>query len=1003
MLGILRRWALAFVLAVGASAQEGAGQPPSPAGPQPQRLLLKDGWLLKSSAEVPEDGDVVSTARFAPQKWYPTAVPSTVLSALVKNGVYPDMRVGLNNFLIPDASDEFNAKHDLARHSYLPDKRNPWKDPYWYRTEFELPEAARGKRLRLHFSGINYRADVWLNGRRVADRQTMAGMYQRFTLDVTEQAKPARNCLAAKVYPVDHPGLPETQFKVFGPERRYQGKEIMKDVTMVTAIGYDCMPTVRDRNMGLWQEVFLDWTGPVDLRDPLVVTRLPLPQTSPATLAVSAELVNTSPAPVKGVLRGTVVEAGLSFAQPVELAAGETRRVSFSPEPVIPNPRLWWPAGYGPQNLYRLALGFEADGQVSDREEVAFGVRQIGTELHESGGWHGLRLLINGQRIFCRGGYIQPEILFDWDARRMEAEVRYFTQANLNLVYFEDIASPPDAFLDACDRYGLLLGNCFYNCYWVTPGSGHPADVDLLSRCTVDIVKRYRNHPSLWLYMAMNEGDTREDVYETWRRHVLALDGTRHFIPSGTFPDSRKDAPAWIAKDMPVGMTDAGASYTWQEPAWYYERVRESRNWMFMIESGSASLPPIDSLRRFIPDLGTSSDGAPFPLSKTWAEHGANHYYQRYDEALRRMHGPPTSVADYCLKGHLVTAEQHRAMFEAVQHRMWDVTSGFTQWKINACWPSVQWQIFDWYLRPMVSYYAIKRACEPLHVQLSPLDGVVTVVNHRLEPQAGLQARARLYDFGMKLRWEKTARLDLPADAYRDAFAVVKPSDLTPVYFVKLELADAAGRTVSDNFYWLSTHSPADYTPLADLPLVDVQASCEFQPRGEERIARVRLKNPTAHLAFFIHLAITKGRYGDEILPVLWDDNYLSLLPGETKEITVRFAAADAGGREPVLEVGGWNVRSAYDCAALELSRARIKPGEPLGVTATIANTFLDGSRVELVVDGLPRAAKLAWARAGRTEQARFEVKLSAPGSRRVQVGSQTRTVLVQQDEVKGK
>lgn len=987
--------AMPLLLAIGAFVRPAiAAQPPDPAIGQP--LLLKTGWLLKSSAEVKQDGNIVSMPGFTPEKWYPTAVPSTVLNALIRNGVYPDMRIGLNNFRIPDASDEFNARHDLAKYSYLPDKRNPWKDPYWYRTEFDLPKTAPGEHRWLHFKGVNYRAEVWLNGSKIADRDKMAGMYQRFVFDITPHVRAGKNCLAVKIFPVDHPGVPDTQFEVFGPERGYR-KDLMKDVTMVTSIGYDCMPTVRDRNIGIWQDVLIDSTGPVAIRDPFVVTRLPLPDTSRATLSVSADLVNASQAPIKGVLRGTIAEAGVAFSQPVELGPGETRHVSISPDPVIRNPRLWWPAGYGPQNLYRMTLALETGGQVSDREDVTFGVRQVTTELHNRNGYHGLRLSINGQRIFCRGGYIQPEILFDWDRKRMETEIRYFTTANLNLVYFEDIASPPDEFLDLCDKYGLLFGNCFYNCYWVTPGSDHPLDVDLLSRCTVDLVKRYRNHPCLWLYMAMNEGDTREDVYEMWRRHILALDGTRHFIPSGTFPDGRKDAPPWIAKDMPVGMTDVGASYTWQEPAWYYQQVREGKNWRFMIESGSASLPPIDSLRRFLPDLDSKSDEGPYPLNKTWAEHGANHYYQRYDQALRRLHGEPASVADYCLKGHLVTADQHRAMFEAVHHRMWDITSGFTQWKINACWPSVQWQIFDWYLRPMVSYYAIKRACEPLHVQFSPLDGMVTVVNNRLEPQSGLDVRARVFDFDMKLRWEKRATVDAPTNAYRDVFPILGVAgSQTPIRFVRLDLADKSGRIVSDNFYWLSSQSPADFKPLAKLPLVKLDASLAVLSLGEENVYRVKVTNPTDHLALSVHLALTKSRHGEEILPVFWDDNYFSLLPGETREITARLTGK-GGTATPVLEVGGWNVRSDYECSALELSRSEIKANERLTITATIADTFLDGSRVELFVDDQPQRSQLFWAREGRRERALFDVRGLSPGRHRVRIGGQTREVLVRE------
>ena len=230
-----------------ASLLAGAGHvlAQQPTGELPARLLLKEGWLVKSTAEVKEEGEVVST----------------VLNTLIKRGVYPDLRIGLNSFRIPDASDEFNRRHDLAKYSYLPDKRNPWKDPYWYRTEFGLPEAARGKRAWLNFNGINYRADVWLNGKRIADSQQVAGSFSRYRFDVTEPARAGqKNYLALKMHPVDHPGVPDAQLEVLGKDRGYH-KEIMEDVTLVMSIGYDCMPTVPDLPTILFLPVGTTFTG----------------------------------------------------------------------------------------------------------------------------------------------------------------------------------------------------------------------------------------------------------------------------------------------------------------------------------------------------------------------------------------------------------------------------------------------------------------------------------------------------------------------------------------------------------------------------------------------------------------------------------------------------------------------------------------------------------------------------------------------------------------------
>ena len=970
-----------------------------------QRQLLADGWQVKSSVLVPEDGEHISTVGCKPRQWFKTRMPSTVLSALVKNGVYPDPRFGLDCYRIPDSSDEFNRKNDLAKFSYLPDKRNPWRDPYWYRTEFTLPAIKPGRHLWLNFNCINYRADVWLNGVRIADRDTMAGMFQRFRFDITAHARPGRNALAVRIHPVDHPGEPDAQLDVFGRSRG-EHKEIERDVTEIETVGYDCMMTVPDRNMGICQEVFLEWTGPVDIRHPFVVTELPLPDTSRATLAVSAELFNAGASPLRGVLRGRVAGADASFEQPVELAPNETKLVRVEPKPVMQHPRLWWPVNHGGQPLYDLVLRFESDGVAATEQTVKFGVRQITTEMHTLDGWHGRRVLVNGRKIFCRGGYIQPELMLDWDARRIENEIRYFADANMNLIYFEDIPNPPDMFLEACDRHGVLFGNCFYACSWMTKPS-RPEDSGLLERCTVDVLKRYRNHPSLVMYMAMNEGWTCAPVYEMWRRQVVALDDTRFRIPSAYFPDFIKDEAtakaerfAHFRADLPTGMNDLGnKSYGWQEPATYFHWVREDRSWMFKMESGSASLPPMSSLAKFLPDLGArGTNDVPFPLTADWAHHGANHYYKPYDVALRRLHGEPESVADYCWKGHLVTADQHRAFYEAVNHRMWEITSGFTEWKINSCYPDVQWQNFDYFHKPMVSQFFIKRACEPLHVQMDPIDFAVSVINCRAEPQPGLEVSATVFDPDAKPLWQRTVRLDAPANAFREVFAITGLTNLAPFVFVKLQLKDAAGRSVSDNFYWLPGQGASDYKALQKLPLVKLNVAASVERAGADKLVRVKITNPTSHIAFFIQLALTKGVGGEEILPVFWDDNYFSLVPGETRELTAHIATRDLAGKKPVLEVGGWNVDSAVECASLRTSKLRVRSNEPFTVTARVLNTFLDGGRITLCVDRKTVESRFVWARAaaGKSCDVSFTCRLAEPGIHQVRLGNKSSSITVE-------
>lgn len=898
-------------------------------------LIGRCGWQLQSSFVDSRGGPELSAPDATVEGWHQTEAPRTVLCSLVKNKTYPDPRTWPNAFRIPDSSNLFNERHDLARYSHLPEGHNPWADPWWYRVGFDLPVLQSGRRVWLNLDSINYRADVWVNGRQIADREQVAGMFQRFRLDFTEQARAGRNAVALLIYPVDHPGDPDTQLEVFGPVREFR-KAICDDITEVMSVGYDCFPTVPDRNMGLVQEVSVEVTGPVDIRHPFVRTDLPLPELNPARLTVSAELVNAAAQTVRGALEGEIVSPEWvvvgRFVRPTTLLSHETRLITFTstdaPELALSDPQLWYPNTYGAQPLYTLKLRFVPDGRPATEAQTRFGIRRLDRELYELDGAHGFRLSVNGVRVFQRGGYIQPEMMFDWDRARVEAEMKYFAHANLNYVVFEDIPNPPDWYLDLCDEYGIMFWTCFYNCYWLQYNKPRNIDTALLEDCTVDIVKRYRNHPSIVVHMAQNEGETREDVYEMWRRTVLAHDDTRFLIPSGSFPSYRTGTPAWFDRELPVGCNDyMPKTYSWQMPWVYYEFVRKHRNWMFMLESCSASVPPLESLVRFMPhlrDLPPNPGGDPrYPLDEAWAHFGANSYYEWFDRAVRLCYGEPKDVADYVWKAHLMGYEQHRAFFEAIHHRMWDITSGYGHWKLNSAFPDVQWQIHDWFLRPMVSLYAIRKACAKLAVQLNPLDNVVSVINNHAEGQAGLTVRAAVYDLRANRLHEQNGAVSVAGNSYAEALTLQRPETLVeaPVYFVKLELVDGAGAVLADNFYWLSPRLD-DYEIVftddfrkfpANKPLaVPRQTPCFPELSAMPQVAltaqaretgdgvTVQVTNPAGQLAFFIRARLT-DESGEEALPVYWSDNYFSLLPGESKQLLVSSTGAQ-------VRLDGWNI-----------------------------------------------------------------------------------------------
>ncbi|MCE5240797.1 hypothetical protein LLH23_20230 [bacterium] len=907
-----------------------------------KRTELRHGWRLQSSFLDPRDGAVLSRTGVALDGWHETEAPRTVLCALTKDGTYPDVRIWPNPFRVPDSSDAFNETQDLAQYSHLPDGRNPWRDPWWYRLQFDLPALADGQHVWLNLDCLNYRADVWLNGVQLAAREQIAGMFQRFRLDLTDHVQPGANALAVLIHPVDHPGEPQTQLEVFGQVRDFR-TDLCNDVTEVMSVGYDCFPTVPDRNLGLIQEVWLEVTGPVDVRHPFVRSQLDLPDLNLARLTVSAELANAAGSTVRGTLSGVITDAGgqqvATFSRPVTLLSHGTREITIAPtdapELALADPQLWWPNTYGEQPLYGLELTFTPSGamnRATTTSQTRFGIRRVDRELHEMDGAHGFRLRVNGELVFQRGGYVQPEMMFDWNRERVAAELRYLAHANLNYVVFEDIPNPPDWYLDLCDELGLMIWNCYYDCYWLQHNRPWNIDVALLEDCTVDIVRRYRNHPSLIINMAQNEGETREDVYEMWRRTMLQHDPDRFLIPSGSFPDYRTGTPPWFDRELPVGCNDyMPKTYSWQLPAGYYQLVRDFRNWMFMIESGAASVPPLESLLQFLPhlaDLGPNPGDDPgWPLDEAWAHFGANSYYEWFDRGLRLMYGEPTDLQDYLWKAHLTTYDQHRGFFEAVHHRMWSLTSGFGEWKINSAFPDIQWQLYDWFLRPMVSLYAIRKACAPFAIQLSPLDRQVLAVNSTLADAPGLQTRAVAYDMDLNVLTEQSLSADLPANGVRELLVLELPPSFVelPVYFVKLELRDGSGQLLADNFYWLSARLedvdvhfdpdafrswPANkpmMTPrrtpclgeLADLLRVQPQLTAAREGKG----LAVQVRNDSDALAFFIRARVLRG--GDEVLPALWSDNYFSLLPGEIRDLTVELPATEG---PLTVAVDGWNI-----------------------------------------------------------------------------------------------
>ncbi|MDQ2753879.1 MAG: hypothetical protein M3R72_12725, partial [Bacteroidota bacterium] len=800
-------------------------------------------FTLQSSAIVTVPGSIISAANYQPKDyWFPVTVPCTVLTGLVANKVYPDPYIGMNNMLIPDASDSFNHQYGLEKYSFLPNDPNPWKKPYWYRTQFTVPAKDKGKHFQLIFKGINYRADVWVNGKLIADSSQMAGMFAEYSLDVSNAIQAGKsNALAVKIYPLDYPGLPaHPQLDALGDFYANGGPtgDIGKNVTMLSSVGWDWIPEVHDRNMGIWLPVYLRTSEQVTISHAFITTDLPsLPDTSVAKLSLSLSLINHSNQQQKGQLRVTISAENFtgntfSFIKEASLNSGENKELHFSAgdvkELVINKPHLWWPNNYGDANLYRLHLQYVSGNQISDDTSFVFGIRTVSSNAVDVNGWTRRDFYVNGKRVHLDGGAWVPDMMLNRDSLRYDEELHLCRNANVNLVrIWGGGLGETDEFYEAADRYGMLVWQDF----WVTGdthgefkgSANYPLQGSVFVKNIVSTICRIRNHPSLLVWTGGNEGHARKELYDAMRDNVSTLDGTRPFIPSSS--GFAKQAPGWKGSwpdNKPAGVY-SGGPYSWQDDDEYYKLVNGGKGWVFKDETGLPSQPPYNTLAKIIDNLVPDSS-LPYPLNNTWGYHDAcsgNGHYETYYKAMAQRYGEPTSMKDFSLKMQLLNAGGYRSIFEAAGHKL-NETGGVMLWKLNAAFPSVIWQIYDWYLEPNAGYYFMKDACEPVHIQLNLDDSAVAVINRTYHIQSQLSYNVNVIDMEGNSLFKQTGTINADTTSEKEIVSIANVlQKIKGVSFVCLNLKNKEGKFISQNVYWMA---PAhDFTSLQKMKNAEVQ------------------------------------------------------------------------------------------------------------------------------------------------------------------------------------
>jgi len=892
---------------------------------------IRGGWKLAAEPDIrahdgKATGEALSKPGVATGDWLAATVPGTVLTTMIDRGLYPDPDYGLNNLAIPES---------LAHQDY------------WYRVAFAAPTQARGQHITLTFEGVNYAAEVWLNGSKLGG---FTGAFIRGKFDVSSLLV-AENVLAVRVSPPPHPGIAHEQSIKGGPGDN-GGIQVMDGPTFSATEGWDWIPGIRDRNTGIWQDVTLTATGAVEVGDLNVITTLPKPDRSEADIEIETPLTNTSNTAIEGELTATFDD--VKVTKHVRLEPGDSVQ-RLKPEEFtqlkVQHPKLWWPNGYGDPTLHTLKVGFTQGGKLSSERQIEFGMRELSyetslfdvtghlrrvevlpsrthdealpliNETHEGirqiddqtpnqgqpvpdwmrhawvhslepgavgspsirsveGNWPGTDLVIkvNGVRIAARGG--------NWgmdDSRKrvsiehLEPYFRLHRDAHVNMIRDWMGQDSEESFYALADKYGIMVWNDFWES---TQGYNIEAqDPALFLANARDSILHFRHHPSIVVWCGRNEGVPQPIINEGLANLTRSLDHTRYYTGSSNQVNLRNSGP-----------------YQLQTLDTYYKINRG-----FSVELGIPSVPTLESIEAFIPEPDR------WPISDTWAYHdwhqSGNGDVAPFMTHLETAFGAATGLEDFERKAQMIDYAAHRAIFEGFAAHLWQPNSGRMIWMTQPAWPSMEWNFLSSDYDTQSSFFGTQKACEPIHAQLNLADNSVDLIN--LGDARSFKVQVRVVSLDGKVLSDQTNEIQAPAN---NRTAVGKP-DLDKLaeghtVLIALKVTDAAGTLISDNLYWWAKDE-ANLRELISLPQAKLTSSATVAADGTERKATVKIMNSGATPVLMIKLTLKDAATGARILPAYYSENYVSLLPGEQRTITVNFPS---GQGEPAIGLRGWNL-----------------------------------------------------------------------------------------------
>jgi len=807
-------------------------------------------WRIHPVDGIADVGPVISTPGYDDSSWLKGRVPGTVLTSYVEAGLYPDPYFGDNQLRIPDGF--FTAD-------------------FWYRAEFELPESFDGRRVWLNLDGINWKADVYLNGDKIT---FIEGAFIRTRKDVTRYIKSdGPNVIAVRIVRNDNPGEVTVQH-LDDPDPN--GGVIGKDSpTFMASIGWNWMPTIPGRNIGIWNDVYLTSTGDVSVLDPFVRTTLSLPDTTKAYLALDVDLKNRSKQPVEGILEAFF--EGRLIEVPVTLAGRETKSVHLSsadyPQLVMDNPSLWWPNGYGDQPMYGMKVSFRTGDEVSDSRDVRFGVRQYSYSVENDV----LRLKVNGVPVLVRGGnWGMSDSMLRCDSLGYDLRVRLHKDMNLNMIRNWTGMIGDDEFYQACDRYGIMVWDDFW---LANPLDGpDPTDEAMFIRCVEDKVRHFRNHPSVALWCGRNEGYPPARLDSAMRILTSRLDGSRYYISHS-------------AASPVTGL----GPYENKSSRWYYA----NRGRTLHSEQGIVVPPTVESMKAMMPEDKL------WPINDMWGMHDwTQTRVAYYMDDMRRCFGEPQSIEDFCRKAQMLNMEACKSLMESWQSQR---GSGVLVWMSQPSWPSMICQTYDWYFEPTAAFFAFRTACEQVHVLWRPDTEAVQVVNNTARSYEGMSADVKIVDIDGKLLHQARYPVVLHPDDMVEVTRLDFSGIDSPVCFIDLELTDAAGNVVSRNFYWRGREY-MDYNAMNSMKEAVPSVTVGKKVSDGRIVLDCTVSNETDSPMVNLRLLVLDARTGERVLPVDYEDNYISLIPGRERKIKVSFDSSSCKSGRYELYIEGWNV-----------------------------------------------------------------------------------------------